>query len=482
MPAPAPDHRQPHHQTGVDTAAVTPLMSQYLAIKETCPDCLLFYRMGDFYELFFDDAVKAAAALDVALTKRGKHLGCDIAMCGVPVHSHETYLARLIRRGFRVAICEQVEDPAEARKRGAKAVVHREIVRLVTAGTITEETLLESRRNNYLAAVVERAGHVGLAWIDVSTGAFFTRTSTPAALASALAELEPAELLVPDSMLTTLDGIDRTGDWRERMTPQPASRFDATNARSRLEKAFQVATLEGFGAFTAGEVTAAGALLDYVELTQRGRLPHLHPPRPVGQGSVMEIDARTRRNLELSRTLAGERKGSLLETIDRTVTAAGARLLSRRLAAPLTDIAAINDRLDLVQVFADAEPARVALRDALRAYPDIERASSRLAVGRGGPRDLAAIRDGLALAAHLRQQLSAPGLVGTPKALATCLADLDEHAALVARLAAALAADLPLQARNGDFIAKGYAPDLDGLRALRDDSRRLLAELQARYA
>ncbi|HRK96205.1 MAG TPA: DNA mismatch repair protein MutS, partial [Rhodospirillales bacterium] len=198
-------------------------MSQYLAIKETCPDCLLFYRMGDFYELFFEDAVKAAAALDVALTKRGKHQGRDIAMCGVPVHSHEAYLARLIRRGFRVAICEQVEDPAEARKRGAKSVVRREIVRVVTAGTITEDTLLESRSNNYLAAVVERAGQVGLAWIDVSTGAFFTRASSSAALGSVLAALEPAELLVPDDMRRRLEALDAGGDWRERITPQPAS-------------------------------------------------------------------------------------------------------------------------------------------------------------------------------------------------------------------------------------------------------------------
>ncbi len=413
-----PDQRQSQDVSRADAAAITPLMSQYLAIKETCPDCLLFYRMGDFYELFFEDAVKAAAALDVALTKRGKHQGCDIAMCGVPVHSHETYLARLIRRGFRVAICEQVEDPAEARKRGAKSVVHREIVRVITAGTITEDTLLESRSNNYLAAIVQRAGQAGLAWIDVSTGAFFTRTSTPAALASVLAELEPAELLVPDDMLGQLAAMDATAEWRERITPQPASRFDAVNARLRLEQAFAVATLEGFGAFAAVEVTAAGALLDYVELTQRGHLPHLHPPRPLREGSVMEIDARTRRNLELTRTLAGERKGSLLDTIDRSVTPAGARLLASRLAAPLTDIAAINDRLDLVQVFADAEPARAELRLALRSCPDIERALSRLAVGRGGPRDLAAIRDGLALAAGIREQLFAPGLAGMPKALA----------------------------------------------------------------
>jgi DNA mismatch repair protein MutS len=457
-------------------------MSQYLAIKETCPDCLLFYRMGDFYELFFDDAVAAAAALDVALTKRGKHLGCDIAMCGVPVHSHEAYLAKLIRRGFRVAICEQVEDPAEARRRGAKAVVRREIVRVVTAGTVTEETLLDSRSNNYLAAAVERGAQLGLAWIDVSTGAFFTRASPALALASVLAELEPAELLVPDDMLSRLDAIDPGQEWRQRITPQPAARFDAANARRRLEQAFAVATLAGFGSFRDVEVTAAGALLEYVELTQRGNLPHLHPPRPVGEGSVMEIDAHTRRNLELSRTLRGERQGSLLDAIDRTVTAAGARLLASRLASPLTDIAAIDERLDLLQLFADAEPVRRSLRGLLRACPDIERALSRLAIGRGGPRDLAGVGGGLALAARLNDALSTPGLTGAPKALSACLANLGQHVALVKRLEAALAPDPPVQARSGDFIAPGYAPELDALRALRNDSRRLLAELQARYA
>ncbi|MCU0893570.1 MAG: hypothetical protein MUD06_04475 [Rhodospirillales bacterium] len=446
-------------------------MSQYLAIKETCPDCLLFYRMGDFYELFFDDAVAAAAALDVALTKRGKHLGCDIAMCGVPVHSHEAYLAKLIRRGFRVAICEQVEDPAEARKRGTKAVVRREIVRVVTAGTITEETLLDSRRNNYLAAAVERGAQLGIAWIDVSTGAFFTRTSLAAGLASALAELEPAELLVPDDMLSRLDAIDPGREWRQRITAQPASRFDAANARRRLEQAFAVVTLEGFGSFSSVEVTAAGALLDYVELTQRGSLPHLHPPRPVGEGSVMEIDAHTRRNLELSRTLKGERQGSLLDAIDRTVTAAGARLLASRLASPLTDIATINDRLDLLQLFADAEPVRHSLRSLLRGCADIERALSRLAIGRGGPRDLAAIAGGLALAARLQDELSTPGLMGAPKALAACLAELGQHAAAATSSRQAMR---PTWTRCGRFAttAAGCSPSCRRATRPRQGSRR----------
>ncbi len=457
-------------------------MSQFLAIKQTCLDCLLFYRMGDFYELFFDDAVKAAAALDVALTKRGKHLGQDIAMCGVPVHSHEVYLARLIRQGFRVAVCEQVEDPAAARRRGAKSIVRREIVRIVTAGTVTEDTLLESRAHNYLAAVVEQGGQAGLAWIDLSTGAFATRPAAPADVASALAQFDPVEILVADALQTRLDTLDPGRAWRDRLTVLPAARFNGANARRRLERAFSVASLDGFGAFTAPEITAAGVLIDYVELTQCGRLPRLDRPRPMADGAVMEIDAHTRRNLELTRTLAGERKGSLLAAIDRTVTAAGARLLAARLAAPLTDPAAIDERLDLVQVFVDRAEARWMLREALKGGPDVERALSRLAVGRGGPRDLAAVRDGLALTAALRAILEAVDLAGTPAALEACMTALGEHGVRVETLRAALSEDPPLLARNGDFIAAGYSADLDEVRALRDNARRLLAELQARYA
>lgn len=463
-------------------ASTTPMMSQYLAIKASCPDCLLFYRMGDFYEMFFDDAVQAAAALDVALTKRGKHQGADIAMCGVPVQGHEAYLAKLIRKGFRVAVCEQVEDPAVARKRGAKAIVRREIVRIVTAGTITEDTLLESRQNNYLAALIQAGGLLGLAWIDVSTGAFATRNGTETAMASAIAQLEPAEILIAESLQARLERLDPGRAWRDRLTILPDARVDPVNARRRLERAFAVTSLDGFGTFSAAELTAAGVLLDYVELTQCGRLPRLDRPHPMADGTVMEIDAHTRRNLELTRTLAGERKGSLLATIDRTVSAAGARLLATRLGAPLVDPAAIDDRLDLVQAFADRDDVRVSVRTALKTCPDLERALSRLVVGRGGPRDLSAIRDGLALTKTLRSMLRSDDLAGSPTALEDCRSALGEHDARIGVLSRALKEDPPLLARAGEFIAAGYAADLDAARALRDDSRRLIAELQARYA
>jgi DNA mismatch repair protein MutS len=456
----------------------TPMMAQYLAIKERHRDSLLFYRMGDFYELFFDDAVKAAAALDIQLTKRGLHQGRDIPMCGVPVHTAELYLARLIRHGFRVAVCEQMEDPAEARKRGPKAALKRDVVRLITAGTLTEDSLLDARRNNYLAALAEAGGQLALAWLDLSTGAFRLQTVAKDSLGPVLARLGPGELLLPERVIERPDLFELWGEWRRALTPLPNPRFDSENGRKRLEEFYGVKALDGFGAFARAELAAGGALLDYVQLTQIGKLPLLQLPRRLASDAVMEIDAATRRNLELTESLAGERKGSLLATIDRTVTGAGARELAERLAAPLTDPDAIGARLDAVAYFADNPPLRQTLRDTLKRTADIERALSRLALGRGGPRDLAALRDTLGQCEGVRGLLSAD----PPQALRDAERDLGEHGAIVERLARALGPELPPGIRDGGFIAAGYAPELDKLRLMRDDSRRLVAELQGRYA
>ncbi|MEX2451721.1 MAG: DNA mismatch repair protein MutS [Rhodospirillales bacterium] len=458
------------------------MMAQYLAIKREHPDALLFYRMGDFYELFFEDAVQAACALDITLTKRGKHDGEDIPMCGVPVHSHESYLSRLIRRGFKVAVCEQVEDPAEAKKRGAKSVVKREVVRLITPGTITEDALLDARRHNYLVALAAAQEDLGLAWIDVSTGALLTQDLSGSDLGAALMRLDPGELLVSETLLDKPALFDAFSDFKDIVTPLPAGRFDSDNGRARLEALFGVGTLAGFGAFERAELAAAGALVDYVELTQKGKLPRITPPRRLAQDAVMAIDAATRRNLELTQTLSGERAGSLLSVIDKTVTGAGARLLAARLAAPLTETAAIDARLDAVQFFASESGLRADARTALRRCPDLERALSRLSLGRGGPRDLAGIRDGLALTRELKTLLGGDTVSGLPTVLAQNLAALGDHAATVERLGQALAEELPLLARDGGFVAKGFFPELDEFRALRDESRKLIANLQNRYA
>jgi DNA mismatch repair protein MutS len=457
-------------------------MAQYLDIKEANPGCLLFFRMGDFFELFFDDAVAAAQALDIALTKRGRHDGADIPMCGVPVHTAETYLARLIRAGFKVAICDQVEDPAEARRRGAKGPVRRAVTRLVTAGTLTEEGLLDARRHNYLAGIAEAAGEIGLAWLDLSTGAFVLAPTSEAAVAGDLARLSPGEILVPERMLTRPALFELFAEWKPALTPLPNPRFESEGGRRRLENFYGVGALDGFGNFGRAELAAGGAVVDYVTLTQQGGAPHLEPPRRVVPGSVMQIDAATRRNLELVATLSGERKGSLLTIIDRTATAAGARLLADHLAAPLTEPAAIAERLDAIQFFIERPELRTELRERLGHCPDIERALTRLSLGRGGPRDLAALCRALGETAAARDMLAAPGLVPLPERLAGARRGLGEHGVLVERLSRALAAELPLFARDGGFIAAGYSEELDELRALRDESRRMIAALQARYA
>jgi DNA mismatch repair protein MutS len=464
-------------------SAATPMMTQYLRLKDAYPDCLLFYRMGDFYEMFFDDAVAASAALDITLTRRGEHQGEPVAMCGVPVHAADNYLSRLIRKGFRVAICEQMEDPAEARKRGAKSVVKRDIVRVVTPGTITEDTLLDARAHNYLAAAAEAGGQLGLAWLDLSTGEFRTQAlavATAQPVAAALARVDPGELLVPEKLMARPALFELWNDWRDRLTPQPDSRFDSENARRRLQDLYGVAALDAFGGFERAELAAAGALVDYVTMTQVGRAPRLSPPRRLAEGAVMEIDAATRRNLELLRGLDGGRTGTLLAAVDRTVTGAGARLLTARLAAPLTDPAAIDGRLDMVAWFTGEPGVRAALREELGRCPDLERALSRISLGRGGPRDLAAIRDGLARTAMLRAVVADAGMT-PPAGIADAVTGLGEHGVLVERLERALGETLPVNARDGGFIAAGYAAALDEQRALRDEGRRMIAALEQRY-
>jgi DNA mismatch repair protein MutS len=463
----------------------TPMMAQYLEIKAQHPDCLLFYRMGDFYELFFDDAAQAAAALDITLTRRGRHLGDDIPMCGVPVHAADGYLARLIRKGFRVAVCEQVEDPAEARKRGGKSVVRRDVVRLVTAGTLTEEALLDARSHNYLAAVGRAEGALALAWLDMSTGDFCAGPTAAADLEADLARLQPGELLVPETLGAAAELRETLDAWHTVLTPLPAARFGSQRGEEVLKRQFAVASIDGFGAFGRAELAAAGALVAYLAETQKGVLPRLRPPQRLEAHATMAIDAATRRSLELTRTQQGERAGSLLAAIDRTVTGAGARLLAERLSAPLTDPGAINERLDAIAWFLERPAPAARLRGALRACPDLERALSRLSVGRGGPRDLLAVAQGLGRAGDIRRLLADAladgGLARPPAAIAAAAADLGDHSALVTLLGGALVDEPPLAARDGGFVAPGHDATLDELRTLRDQSRQLVAGLQGRY-
>ena len=462
----------------------TPMMAQYLEIKGAHPDHLLFYRMGDFYELFFDDARKASEALDIALTKRGFHQGHEIPMCGVPVVSAEGYLQRLIRKGFRVAVCEQVEDPAEARKRGAKAVVRREVVRLVTPGTLSEDALLDARAANYLAALAQAEGALALAWAEMSTGEFAVMGVSEASLPAALAGLDPGEILVPEPLLEAPALFELFAEWKEALTPQPRSLFDSVAAGRALAAFYGIASLDGLGSFGRAELAAAGAVLGYLRLTQNGQLPRLARLRATETGAAMAIDAATRRNLELTATLEGGTAGSLLAVIDRTVTGAGARLLRARLTAPLTDPGAIAERLDAVGFLVEAEGARAGLRERLRRCPDVERALSRLSLGRGGPRDLAAVRDALGQIPAIRDALgteAAGALQAPPPALSAALKALGQHQTLVDRLSRALVESPPPGIRDGGVIARGYDEALDEVVELRDHSRRLIGGLEARY-
>ena len=467
-------------------ATLTPMLAQYFDVKKDHPDALLFYRMGDFYELFFQDAVLAAGALDIALTKRGRQNGQDIPMCGVPYHAADAYLSRLIRKGFRVAICDQIEDPAEARKRGRKAVVMRAVSRIVTPGTVIEDTLLEARSHNFLAGLSDAQGRLGLAWADMSTGDLHTQALSRDGLGTALSRISPSELLVPDRYLDSASPLAMSAileDWQSAVTTLPASRFDSVNGTRRLETTFGVASMAGFGTFERAELAAAGALVDYIGLTQNGRKARLSPPRRWQPGNNVDIDSATRSNLELVRTLSGERRGSLLWVIDRTVTGPGARLLSSRISAPLTDPSLIAGRLDEVTYFVDADSLRDCVRENLRRTSDLERALSRLALGRGGPRDLAAIRDGLRASGDLREYLSnsRTSLVTAPTGICQIGNDLGCHETFIERVGQALVDNPPLQVRDGGFVARGYSADLDRLRKLRDESRRLIAELQKRY-
>jgi DNA mismatch repair protein MutS len=471
-------------------AGGTPMIAQYLEIKAANADCLLFYRMGDFYELFFEDAEIASRALGIALTKRGKHLGQDIPMCGVPVHAADDYLQRLIATGHRVAVCEQIEDPAEAKKRGPKAVVRRDVVRLVTPGTLTEETLLDARSHNFLTALFRAPATEGgepayaLASLDISTGELIASQASASDLAGELARLKPGEVLVGDDLAGDAVLRRQVEEAPAALTPCPRAHFDSVSGERALKSRLGVAALDAFGEFTKAELAALAGLLTYVEITQVGRAPLLRPPRKETAGSLLIIDAATRANLELMRSNQGTRAGSLLAAIDRTVTAAGARELASRLASPLTDPAALNARLDAVAYLAEGPRLRHDLREALKAAPDLARALARLALGRGGPRDLGAVRDAIAAAHALAAQLLRTGealglprqLMGVAERLAAAPAQVEQS------LSAALDETLPVNARDGGFIRNRANADLDEHRRLRDGSRQVIAGLQATYA
>lgn len=459
----------------------TPAMAQYLRLKQEYPDTLLFYRMGDFYELFFDDALRAAAILNIALTKRGKHAGEDIPMCGVPAHSADSYLEKLIRSGEKVAVCEQLEDPAEAKKnRGYKAVVQRDVVRIVTPGTLTEDSLLDARTSNYLAALAGSGNQLALAWIDLSTGEFSVCPVGVAAIASEFARLAPKEILVAHSLSAKPELAAISSDYKQQLTIQPDNLFDGKRGERSLKEAYAVTSLEAFGAFDTAMLAASGALLEYIKLTQKDAVFRLDNPRVRKAGDHVQIDSASLRNLEIMQTLSGERRGSLFATVDRTVTAAAARLFTGWLVAPLTDVHAIATRQSHVAYFVEQSNLRGCIRDILKSCPDSERALTRLTMARGGPRDLLSIAASLKAAHQIRVLLENEQDV-IPHGIAELRNQLGGHETLIESLTTAVRAECGLFARDGNFIADGYSAALDELRRLKSEGKKIIAELQEKY-
>ncbi len=473
-----------------EAKSATPMMAQYLEVKAKHPEFLLFYRMGDFFELFFDDAVAAANALGIQLTKRGKHLGEDIPMCGVPVARADDYLQKLIRKGFRVAVAEQLEDPELAKKRGPKAVVRRDVVRLVTPGTLTEDALLVSVSNNFLAALARNgkgaAARYNIAALDISTGEFLLSEVAAPDLAGELLRLRPAELLLPDDETADEAAKAASEAASASLSPLPRAYFTKQKGERALKEAFEAAAIEGFGDFSDSDLAAIGALLHYVNLTQMGERPALASPKREAQGALLSIDAATRASLELVRP-RNEGAPTVFSAIDRTVTAAGGRELMSRLVSPSADVELINARLDAVAALIEDWALRERMRHILKVAPDMSRALSRLKLKRGGPRDLGAIRDGLAVAKDLSALLAeAPAqpahLADVLNALSLFSVGAGAGASLAETLERALGDALPFFIRDGGFIAGGYDAALDELRELQSSTKVVLAKLQADYA
>ncbi|MBI1340657.1 DNA mismatch repair protein MutS [bacterium] len=465
-------------------------MAQYLSVKSNHPDSLVFFRMGDFYELFFDDARIAASALDITLTHRGQLGDQPIPMAGVPHHAAETYLARLIKLGHRVAVCEQMEDPAAARKRGSKSIVRREVVRVVTPGTITEASLLDARSACWLAAVGFAAGgrEAAVAAADVSTGRLEVFAVERAGLREALTALSPREALIAEGQAGEEDVLTSLSE--AAITLRPNAKADPRHGERLTREVYGVASLEGFGGFSRAELSALALLFDYLSFTQAGVTARLDTPLRRAPGATLAIDPATRASLEIERTQGGAREGSLLAAIDRTLTGGGARLLAERLSRPLCDRTEIERRLDAVEVFVGDARLREAVRADLRSCPDVERARTRLALGRGAPRDLVLVADALRRGERMAGHMIAADVAGASGALseiavsasALSLFEAPALATLIDEIERAILPDSQAQPREGGFVQPGFDPSLDEVRSLRDGARRVIAELQARYA
>lgn len=464
----------------LNTEDATPAMQQYLAVKAQHPDCLVLFQMGDFFEIFFDDAIAASKALDIALTRRGKQAGADIPMCGVPHHAADAYIEKLMRQGFKLALCEQMEDPKVAKKRGYKAVVRREVVRILTPGTLTEETMVEAKAAQYLAALVKDKSGWALAYTDITTGEFYISTTSPESLSSDLSRISPKELLFPETLMKDDAIWQILKEYKQALSPQVISFFATAKAERALEQFYGTLAESLRHAVTPPEIAACGAILEYIQITQRDNLPSLNLPQRFERERFMGMDAATRRNLELGMTTSGQVIGSLLSVIDKTVTAAGARLLRQHLYAPLLDAGAIDARLNRVEYFVMQSAIRDAVRQHLQGLPDMERALSRLMMGRGNPKDMLSIRFGLKQAMLIAGVFAVNGS-DAPPAISGLIEQLGNHSQLLFLLESAMADQVPYHAREGNFIRAGYNATLDQYREARDHSEEAKLKLRDRY-
>jgi len=461
----------------ITTQKTTPMMEQFFSIKKDYTDALLFYRMGDFYELFFEDAIKASAALNITLTSRGKHLEQRIPMCGVPVHSADNYLLSLIKKGFKVAVCEQMENPAEAKKRGYKAIVKRGVVRLVTPGTLTEESLLSAHEHNFLSAFSEIRGKCAFAWVDISTGDFRIKSIEKKHLGALISRLAPKEILVSEKIENDLPEVLHSLE--VSITPLSNLMFESTGAEERVCKLYKVNTLDGFGTFGRVEIAAINAIVEYLHLTQKGYLPILQTPVKELTKDYLHIDSFTRKNLELTQSLSGEKHGSLLSTIDQTITASGARMLESRLSNPSANVEIIKSRQNDIGIFLKHSIIREKIRKYLKNILDIERGLTRASLNRSGPRDIKAISTGLISSKKIFKELTT---LDEFNSLSFDLNSLRGHKTITDNIEKALVQDPPINIKEGEFIKNGFNDNLDKHRMLRDQGQKVLAKLQQELA
>lgn len=453
-------------------ATQTPMMVQYNEIKQQHKDCLLFYRMGDFYELFYEDAVKASAALDITLTKRGQNAGQPIPMAGVPVHSHEMYLLKLIEKGFRVAVCEQIETPEQAKEKGKKGPLERGVVRIITPGTLTEENLLAPKKSNYLVAISpidKKTQHIGIAWADISTGTFCLSDIEVKSLINTLYQLDPAEILMPESIWQSLD-LDAFNEFKKIIQPLADTRFNFNSTQNQLLKSFKVISTEVFGLNEPRLIQAAGALCDYIHLTQQERNQHLRAPKLINTYKFVKVDAQSTQNLEITRTLKGTSDGSLLHTLDNTQTAIGGRLFFEFLTQPINDLTILDQRLNKVDWFIKNSNERLSAHESLAHCPDSERSLIRIALERALPRDLKAIAQTLSVAQTIKETLTQQPfwIFNVPLELMNTLEQtLEDH--------------LPAVLHEGGIIKANIDSALDELRYMRDHGHQQLKALEQRY-